>query len=984
MKAAVHSVPSSHFVPATAPEALCRVLERSAAILEFAPDGAILSANTQYLTLSGYSQEELIGKNHRVLCPAEDVMAEVYREYWEQLRSGRRHSGLRLHRRKDGSDLWLEAVYCTAFSATGETECITKLCIDVSERMAAFQEKTVRMDATDRALIMAEYSPHGAFTGINENFLITLGYSERELIGKQVYDMFALSSQEECTPQSIWDSIRSGHTHTQLCRWTSEDGAPVCLETSFTPVFSPDGEIQKVIQLAFDVTSRVAADQEYNDELRRRALIADTTGNAVAMTDNTNKTIYVNAGFVAMFGYTERELRRRSPTCVFGPAEKSMLSRIKRGASSRTSCHTEEVAFCKNGRRLWVSFLANPVFDAQGKLTHIVHVFTDITDTKLDALLQQKMLEAMSHDVPAADVLSLVCREVERILPDVHVAILKKDILGHQYLFASPGLPPYGMKRGESLPPGRGTDSGAAVTVYDIGTSTLDDDAKAHFSAVGIRACMAKAVLSGAGRVLGTVAFCYYEHCEPDALQQRLADTMTRLCAIVLEREEARAAMRMLTFYDPVTCLPNRDLLLAGAEQAISTISPHFEMPFAVLCINVDRFNRINISCGYEAGNEALKTVAKRLAEIKGAEDIVGHMTADEFVMFAANCDAERALHLARRIQSALSAPCRVKDVNITLSATIGISLYPDNGRNVEHLVAHAGAAMLLGKRHGQGQLRFFSEELNTRTSDSLSLESRLCEAIEYGKLHVHYQPQINMQTGQLYGVEALCRWSDSGFGDISPARFIPLAEEAGLIAHLSDWVLRETCRQLGLWRAEGLFVPTISINLSASNFHDIRLPDTILACLAEYGLEPGDLMLELTESVLLDNDPVTMTTIRKAHQLGLLLSLDDFGTGYSSLSYLRHLPISEIKLDQSFVRDLHNNEVSQRLSQAVMHIAESLNLAVLAEGIENHRQFSILKQQRYHAAQGYLVSKPLPPQEFSTWLKNWKPIGMHDQYVLA
>ncbi|HFQ8053988.1 TPA: putative bifunctional diguanylate cyclase/phosphodiesterase, partial [Pseudomonas putida] len=250
-------------------------------------------------------------------------------------------------------------------------------------------------------------------------------------------------------------------------------------------------------------------------------------------------------------------------------------------------------------------------------------------------------------------------------------------------------------------------------------------------------------------------------------------------------------------------------------------------------------------------------------------------------------------------------------------------------------------------------------------------LESALRLAIDGGELRLHYQPQVNVDDGTLYGVEALARWRHSKFGEVSPSRFIPLAEECGLIGDLGAWAVREACRQLASWRRKGLKIPAVSVNLSPSNFHNLDLGGMILRTLGQHDLKVGDLTLELTESVLLDTNPNTMKVLGDVNSKGIKLAMDDFGTGYSSLSYLRKLPIQELKLDKSFVLDLEKDEISRALSEAVLRIGDSLHLKVVAEGVEEAGQYKVLKEQGYHVAQGYFLSKPLAPRELEEWVSN-------------
>ncbi|MGE8397730.1 MAG: putative bifunctional diguanylate cyclase/phosphodiesterase, partial [Comamonas sp.] len=318
--------------------------------------------------------------------------------------------------------------------------------------------------------------------------------------------------------------------------------------------------------------------------------------------------------------------------------------------------------------------------------------------------------------------------------------------------------------------------------------------------------------------------------------------------------------------------------------------------------------------------------------------------------------------------------PLHLEDTTVAISASIGVAVFPQDGRDMDTLLQRADMAMYQAKNAGRGRCSFFSSEMNRLAQERLALENALREALKESALHLHYQPQVEMGTGRLYGVEALARWSHPKLGDISPARFIPLAEECGLIADLGRWALMEACRQLAEWRAQGLDVPSVAVNLSPSNFHNLDLPQMIAQTLDRNDLEPSDLTLELTESILLDTNQSTMQTIEEVHAHGVRLSMDDFGTGYSSLSYLRRLPVSELKLDRSFVADLENDEAARALSSAILGIGKSLRMTVVAEGVETDGQNIMLREQGYEVAQGFLYARPLAPQDFAQWLQEKAP----------
>lgn len=391
-------------------------------------------------------------------------------------------------------------------------------------------------------------------------------------------------------------------------------------------------------------------------------------------------------------------------------------------------------------------------------------------------------------------------------------------------------------------------------------------------------------------------------------------EACTLLCTLALEREHTRQRIRQLVFYDALTGLPNRSLLQASAEQAIAASQRNHEQ-LGVLFIDLDRFKQINDSLGHPAGDELLRQVGQRLEKSLRASDIAGRQSGDEFVVVLPHCAAENVTETIERLQALLAEPMTIAGTTISISASVGAAMYPADGRDMETLLHRADMAMYQAKSRGRGCFSFFSNEINVLVQERLMLEKELRQALVNGNLHLHHQPQVELASGRLYGVEALARWSHPELGEISPVRFIPLAEECGLIADLGQWALREACSQLAQWRAKGLPIPAVAVNLSPTSFHNLDLPRTIADTLQSHSLTPQDLTLELTENILLDTNPSTMRTLEEVHLQGIRLSMDDFGTGYSSLSYLRRLPVTELKLDRSFVADLEDNEAAREQS---------------------------------------------------------------------
>jgi diguanylate cyclase (GGDEF)-like protein/PAS domain S-box-containing protein len=828
--------------------------------------------------------------------------------------------------------------------------------------------------AVEQTMAMAQFSADGRLLQANDRYAAMLGYAQHEIQGLQHAGL--------CPGQAGWlRRCAAGETVSGLAEYRRRDASSCWVQASYTPLGeSGDGAAAAVLVIASDISERVLAERSRQQHLQRLSLVTDATDAAVVIADGNWTIIYVNAGFSRMFGWDSTDVVGRAPIALLMPhASPQFTAAYRAELEAGKPVYREEILIGKDGERYWVSAQANPVMGPDGRLDTTVTVLTDITKAKMHEVLQRRALEAMARDQPLAEVLDLVCREVERIAPDIAVSVLEVDDQGRLHPLAAPSLPASYSNALEGVPigPQIGSCGTAAfhnrpVLVRDIATDPLWADFRHLILPLGYTACWSTPICAQQGRVAGTFAFYYrqFDRPGPDPFHQQLVEACTSLCALALEREQSRRRIRQLAFYDGLTTLPNRSLLLAQAEQALA-VAAHESSELAVVFIDLDRFKQVNDSLGHPAGDQLLCTIAQRIQSELRAGDIAGRLSGDEFVIVLPRCGGPQAAEVIERLQASLGLPCMIDDMALACTASCGIALFPSDGRDMETLLHRADMAMYQAKSVGRGHCSFFSPEMNRLAQERLALETALRNALQSGHLQLHYQPQVDLQTGRLYGVEALARWSHAELGDISPARFIPLAEECGLIGELGHWALREACRQLGEWRSRGLAVPAIAVNLSPTSFHNLDLPHMIADTLERHALQPQDLTLEITENLLLDTNPGTMRTLQAVHAQGVRLSMDDFGTGYSSLSYLRRLPVSELKLDRSFVADLEHDEAAQALSNAILGIGRSLHLTVVAEGVETPAQNQVLRHQGYPVAQGYLFSRPLPAADFERWLQD-------------
>ncbi|PWC14182.1 bifunctional diguanylate cyclase/phosphodiesterase [Brenneria roseae subsp. americana] len=741
---------------------------------------------------------------------------------------------------------------------------------------------------------------------------------------------------------------------------------------------------ERVFYLAIARDVSVARRQEEERRLLSRAL--NESESAIYITDADWHITYLNDGFTRMLGYTLATAQGKNPPQLLSPQSTSahnaaVWELFRQGKPFRGN----QLLYRRDGRRLWGHIMETPIHDDQGNISHIVGVLTDITQAQMYQSLHQQVLEDLVREQPLELVMEQMCRLIESILPDTIASIIRVDEQQCLRALAAPSLPVEYIHSFDGLPIGPlvGSCGTAAflnesVVVTDIAQDPRWETCRDQALELGLRACWSSPIRSGDGRVIGTFAF-YFSQCrEPDILHREIADICTHLCALALEREDARRDIRQLAFFDTLTGLPNRNLLLAQADRMIEEVAREGS-PLAVLFIDLDHFKAINDAYGHATGDELLRTIADRVRQVAQASDIVGRLSGDEFVIVLPHCGEEQVVEILERLRGAISQPCQLAGITVTPQSSIGISLYPHDGNDMTTLLLHADLAMYQAKRTSRGGLSFYNKEMNIVARERMTMEHELRLALANKSLSLAWQPQVRLRDGELSGVEVLARWYHPELGYIPPTRFIPLAEECGLIHQLSDWVLDTACQQLVHWRNVGIFVPVISVNLSPASFHNPDLPAALFRTLERYGLKATDLVIEITENILLDNHPNILTSITAIHRSGIQLSIDDFGTGYSSLGYLRRLPISELKLDKSFVDDLEHDAASRALSKAVVGIGEGLDLRLVAEGIERRGQLEILQEHGYQSGQGYLFSKPLPASAFETWVAEYsaKPGGV-------
>jgi diguanylate cyclase (GGDEF)-like protein/PAS domain S-box-containing protein len=754
------------------------------------------------------------------------------------------------------------------------------------------------------------------------------GVPREQLIGRPIVD-FASTSQD----LFFWEDVAAGrarsiHSDTLLRR---ADGEARQVERRVGPLVLGQANAGFVVSMV-DRSEQRSVEMQLESIIAELRATLESTADGILVLDMDGAIRGFNQRFAELWALPAELLQRRDDAAIFEwlagqvgdpPAYRERLGQIARSPL----LEAEDVLVLRSGRVL--ERVTLPQF-ARGRAIGRVFSYRDITQRLAD--------EAR---------LKLAARVFESSLEGVFVTDPRFRLVAGNPMFERfTGLPAAELLGHPVASLCSGQDGGPSLRSIHRALRTRDywqgelwsrrPDGQSHPCLLSM-----VRVADGDGRTLHYIGFA-----------KDLSETVA-----------ARRRIEELAFTDPLTGLPNRVLLRERFEMAIN-YARRERKPFAVLFIDLDRFKQINDSLGHGYGDRVLAAVADRLRDCIRQVDTAARTGGDEFIILLAGVDAGGAELAARRILNAIAQPVEVAEMSFRLSVSIGIAMFPEDGTDAEELTRNADSAMHAVKERGRADLRFYQRQMNIGLLSRMKLDHALREALLAESLDVHFQPKVTLAERRLIGAEALVRWSDPELGEVSPSRFIPVAEESGAIVPLGRFVLETTLARLGGWWRQGLCLP-VAVNVSAFQFHQSDFVESVADGLRRHSLPGEALELELTESILVADVDEAMRRLTALSALGVRLAIDDFGTGYSSLSYLKRFPIERIKIDRSFIADLPGSAESEAIVTAIVQMGRALRLSVTAEGVETEAQSEFLLSIGCHEMQGWLMAKAMPAGEF-------------------
>ena len=897
-------------------------------------DRMILTWNAAAEQLFGYTAAEMIGRDTWRLIPPEfEAQAEARRATLDYSKLIPPYDSVRLTR--DGRRIDVSVTQSPIKDAGGNLIGVALSFRDISERKRA--EMTLR-ESEHRFRAIFDYAGVGItmrtadrnhhWTQVNDQFCQLLGYTREELLGLSTADITPLDELESAVKDN--ERLQRGEVanYVREKQVVRKDGRRIWVSLAVAALPDADGRPRDLIAVYQDITERKHAGQAQ----AQLAAIVESSNDAIISRTLDRKILTWNTAAERLFGWTAVEAIGQSVSLFIPPerADESNRNQTLVQADQPVPAY-DTVRRTKDGRRIDVSLTHSPIKNERGETVSVALIFRDIGGRKRAEQAHAQLAAIVENSNDA-----IISRS-----PDGRFVSWNK---GAERMFGYTAAEAIGQPITLILPPEERKDVARKVETTRRGETP--DPYETRRVAKDGRVIDVVASVSPIRNAAGEVA------------------AVSIIFHDITERKQAQEQIAFLSQYDTLTGLPNRILFRDRLELAIARAKRQREL-VGIMLFNLDRFKQVNEGLGLEAGDELLRQVAARLKETLREVDTIARLGSDEFAILVEGMPTSADVTaVAEKLIEEFAIPFQVKGTEVVAVPSIGITIHPNGTDNSQVLLEHAEIAMERVKREGGGGYRLYDDEPATSRGGRFDLETRLRHALERGEFALHYQPKVRLLDGAITGAEALLRWNAPELGAINPAKFIPIAEESGLIVPIGEWVLRTACAQMQSWHGRG-HVIGIAVNLSPRQFRQKNLVSSVAEVLKQSGLAPQHLELEITEGTAMTNAERAINILRELHGLGAKLSVDDFGTGYSSLAYLKRFPLDSLKIDRSFVVDVGADTNSEAIMRATIALAQSLKLKVVAEGVETEAQRDFLVSAGCDEMQGYLYSRPLPAADF-------------------
>ena len=907
-------------------------------------DGTFLRVNRTFCEMTGYGKAELIGQTFRRITHPDDIARDE--EQLARVANGAAslETVEKRYLRRDGSVLWVRRNASVLRDAQGAARFIIGAMLDLTVQRAkdrALTQTNGFLTAIVENSPIAIYATdlEGIITLWNPAAERTFGFSRDQAVGR-LAPFVPEAKREEA--RAFRERVIAGETLAQieLARQRA-DGSTIDVNSSAAPLRDEDGRIRGLLVMCVDMTGAKRTERALKDQLHFTRSLIDAIPNPVYFKDAQGRYQVYNRAWDEIFGAGRNWIGRTAADMFPGELGRAHGERDRPLFEKASSTRYEVQVPTAAGDKREMLYNKVSFVDQQGVVGGLIGVITDVTHYKeTERALEASEARFRVLTESGIDLISVIAQDGTL----AYQSAALRTLLGYEPA-ETLGKDVFSMIHREDAEHARAAFRRILETRQTREAIELRirhrDGSWRTFESLGTN-CIDNPHIKG-------VVFNSRDVTDRKAIQQRI---------------------QHLAYHDNLTGLPNRGLLQDRLGHSIAR-AERSGRKVAVLFIDLDNFKNINDTLGHDVGDELLRHVSARLKQCVRVEDTIARQGGDEFIVLLDSLEDSRgASVVAQKILNGLRAPFKLAGTEQHVSGSVGIALYPDDGRDAQTLMKSADTAMFHGKSQGKNTYQYFTSQMNVAVKRRMTLESALRRAVLQKDFVLHYQPQVNLETGEIIAVEALVRWRTEDSGTVMPGDFIPLAEETGLINEIGEWVLREGCRQAKEWHDMGLASRRMAINLSARQFGDKGFLDMVTRVLADTKLDPQCLELEITESQVMRQTEGMIMLLNRLADMGVNLAIDDFGTGYSSLSYLKRLPIQKLKIDQSFIRDITVDPNDAAIVVAIISMARSLELETIAEGVETAGQLALLRSKGCRMGQGHYFSMPISAQELYPLLR--------------